>query len=69
MKCFIFTAIHSKLQITVNKYFPTMHSKCKCSKSPPLGRTILVIAQPQGLAKMAQAWGLVWGGWALAGID
>ena len=43
--------------VKLNKYFPTKHSKCKCSKSPPLGRTILAIAQPLGLAKMAQARG------------
>ena len=43
--------------VKLNKYFPTMHSKCECSKSPLLGRTILAIAQPPKLAKMAQAQG------------
>ena len=53
--------------VKLNIYFPTIHSECECSKSPPLGRTILAIAQPPGLAKMAQAQG--WsGGDGTAGI-
>ena len=48
--------------VKLNIYFPTVHSECECSKSPPLGCMILVIAQPPGLAKMAQA-----RGWSVGG--
>ena len=48
--------------VKLNIYFPTVHSECECSKSPPLGCMILAIAHPPGGAKRGPGGGGVGGG-------